>query len=48
MEWVKKTGVIASMVLVSGIVGHNMANKDIAVKEVKKERYFPAKIDFAG
>jgi len=48
MEWVKKTGVIASMVLVSGIVGHNMADKKAEVKEVKKERYFPAKIDFAG
>jgi len=48
MEWVKKTGVIASMVLISGAVGHNMANKKVEVKEVKKERYFPAKIDFAG
>jgi len=48
MEWVKKTGVIASMILISGAVGHNMANKKEEVKEVKKERYFPAKIDFAG
>jgi len=48
MEWVKKTGVIASMILVSGIVGHNIADKRTEVKEVKKERYFPAKIDFAG
>ena len=48
MEWVKKTGVIASMILISGAVGHNMANKEAEVKEVKKERYFPAKIDFAG
>jgi len=48
MEWVKKTGVIASMVLISGAIGHNLANKNVAVKEVKKERYFPAKIDFAG
>jgi len=48
MEWVKKTGVIASMILISGAIGHNMANKEAEVKEVKKERYFPAKIDFAG
>ena len=48
MEWVKKTGVIASMILISGAIGHNMADKKAEVKEVKKERYFPAKIDFAG
>ena len=48
MEWVKKTGVMVSMVLFGGMMMHTIDNKKADVKEVSRERYFPAKIDFAG
>ncbi len=49
MEWVKKAGAIASVVLLSGVLIH--AVSDNTVKEKKEEiknNYFPAEIDFAG
>jgi hypothetical protein len=51
MEWVKKTGIIASVVLMSGMLIH--AVSDDAGKEKEQQAtegnyYFPEKIDFAG
>lgn len=51
MEWVKKAGVIASVVLVSGILINAVSGK--APAKTSKENtvtdfYFPATIDFAG
>ena len=48
MEWIKKTGVIASMVVFSGVIVHTMADKDTNSKETVKEHYFPKEINFAG
>ncbi len=51
MEWVKKAGVIASVVLVSGILINAVSGK--APEKTSEEKtvtdfYFPASIDFAG
>jgi membrane-bound lytic murein transglycosylase D len=49
MKLIEKTGVIASVLLVSGMLIHSVPNKEAAEKpEVKKEFPFPDKIDFAG
>lgn len=48
MELIKKTGVIASVILISGMFIHAVSDKDINKEIVKKEQYFPAEIDFAG
>lgn len=48
MELIKKTGVIASVILISGMFIHAVSDKDINKETVKKEQYFPAEIDFAG
>ncbi|OIQ22231.1 MAG: murein transglycosylase [Flavobacterium sp. MedPE-SWcel] len=51
MEWIRKTGIIASVVLVSGVLIHAVSNNE--PREVKQEVtpigcYFPDSIDFAG
>ncbi|MGQ3088647.1 lytic transglycosylase domain-containing protein, partial [Flavobacterium sp.] len=49
MKLIEKTGVIASVVLISGLLINGMPEKNETVKaEVKKEFPFPDKIDFAG
>lgn len=48
MELIKKTGVIASVILISGMFIHAVSDKDINKETIKKEQYFPAEIDFAG
>lgn len=49
MEMLRKTGLIASVVLVSGMLIHAVASDTVAKpEEVKKENYIPAQIDFAG
>jgi len=49
MKLIEKTGVIASVLLVSGMLIHSVPNKEAAEKpQVKKEFPFPDKIDFAG
>lgn len=48
MEWIRKTGVIASMVLVSGVLVHTATSKQANEQTVAKIHYFPAEIDFAG
>lgn len=47
MEWIKRTGIMASMVLFGGVMMHTIDSKKDETK-VNKERYFPSKIDFAG
>ncbi|KGO92375.1 lytic transglycosylase domain-containing protein [Flavobacterium subsaxonicum] len=48
MEWIRKTGVVASMVLVSTLLVHTATNKPAESKEAANGSYFPAEIDFAG
>ncbi|AWH85351.1 murein transglycosylase [Flavobacterium album] len=49
MKLIEKTGVIASVLLVSGMLINGMPEKKAAKKtEVKKEFRFPDRIDFAG
>lgn len=48
MEWIKKTSMIASMVLVSGVMVHTVNDKNVTEKVVEKGRHFPTEIDFAG
>lgn len=48
MEWVKKTGLIASVLLVSGMFIHAVSVENAEKEPVVKEDYFPAEIDFAG
>ena len=48
MEWIKKTGVVASMVLVSGMMVHSVSDKKTDTHVVEKGRHFPTEIDFAG
>ncbi|TRW23322.1 lytic transglycosylase domain-containing protein [Flavobacterium zepuense] len=48
MEWVKRTGVVASMVLVSTVLVHTATNRQAEKQPEKKVAYFPAEIDFAG
>lgn len=47
MELIKKTGVIASAILMSGVLIHSAYDKQ-ADAEVKREVYHPSEIDFAG
>lgn len=49
MKLMKKTGLIASVVLVSGILIHAVSDEKIGDKApVEKGYFFPAEIDFAG
>ncbi len=48
MELIKKTGIIASAIVMSGVVVHTAYNKDEVKAVSQKEYYFPAEIDFAG
>lgn len=49
MERIKKAGVIASVILVSGVLIHAVSTKQPDNNAtVAKEYYFPAEIDFAG
>jgi len=48
MEWVKRTGVVASMVLVSTVLVHTAINRQTEKQPEHKAAYFPAEIDFAG
>lgn len=51
MEWVKKTGIIASVVLMSGMLIHAVSDDVSKEKEQQSTEgnyYFPEKIDFAG
>lgn len=47
MELIKKTGVIASAILMSGVLIHTAYDKPAAT-DVKKEMHYPTEIDFAG
>lgn len=48
MELIKKTGIIASAVLMGGMFAHTVYDKDDNKQAIKKEQYFPTEIDFAG
>lgn len=48
MELIKKTGIIASVILMSGMLVRTTYNKTEEKETVKKENYFPTNIDFAG
>ncbi|MCO6148517.1 lytic transglycosylase domain-containing protein [Flavobacterium sp. NRK1] len=48
MELIKKTGIIASVILMSGMLVRTAYNKTEEKETVKKENHFPANIDFAG
>lgn len=48
MELIKKTGVIASAILMSGVLIHTAYNKQADADTIKKEQYYPTEIDFAG
>lgn len=48
MEWVKKTGLVASVLLVSGMFIHAVSVENTEKEPVVKENYFPAEVDFAG
>jgi len=48
MEWIKKTSMIASMLLVSGVMVHTVTDKNDPEKVTAKGRHFPTEIDFAG
>lgn len=50
MNRIKKAGLIASVVLVSGVFIHAVSNvpQNTEANNIKKENYFPAQIDFAG
>ena len=48
MEWVKKTGLIASVLLVSGVFIHAVSVEQPEKETVVKEKYYPTEIDFAG
>lgn len=48
MDWMKKTGIIASAVLVSGILIHAVSTEQPVEGSVITGNYFPAEIDFAG
>lgn len=49
MDWIKKTGMIASVVFVSGILIHATSNAGLEkTKTYEAGTYFPARIDFAG
>ena len=49
MNLIKKTGLIASVVLVSGILIHAVSNENIKEKApIVKGYYFPTEVDFAG
>ena len=48
MEWVKKTGLIASVLLVSGVFIHAVSVEQPEKEADAKEKYYPTEIDFAG
>jgi membrane-bound lytic murein transglycosylase D len=48
MELIKRTGLMVSMILFGGMLMHTIDSRKADAKEITKERYFPAKIDFAG
>jgi membrane-bound lytic murein transglycosylase D len=48
MESLKKAGIIAAVVAMSGLFIHAVSDKNATGAEVRKENYFPAEIDFAG
>lgn len=49
MKWLQKTGILALVVVLSGILIHAVSTDTATpVKDVKKENYFPAEVDFAG
>lgn len=48
MERIKKAGIIASVILVSGVLIHAVSTKQPDSAAVANEHYFPTEIDFAG
>jgi hypothetical protein len=48
MELIKKTGVIASAILMSGVLIHAAYDKPATADAINKEQYHPTEIDFAG
>lgn len=48
MEWLKNTGVAASLVLLGGIAVQTTYEKPADSNTVKEQRAFPSQIDFAG
>ncbi len=48
MEWIKNTGIAASLIVLSGIAVQQAVNKPDVVTEKTEKRAFPNQIDFAG
>ncbi len=48
MESLRKAGIIAAVVAMSGLFIHAVSDKNATGAEIRKENYFPAEIDFAG
>jgi membrane-bound lytic murein transglycosylase D len=48
MNNIKKAGIIASIVLASGLFIHAVSDNKVATASSVKDHYFPAEIDFAG
>ena len=48
MNWIKKIGIIALVVFVSGGLIHAVSTENKSKEIAKKERYFPATINFSG
>lgn len=48
MNWIKKTGIIASVVLVSGMLIHAVSTDGVGGVKTTERAYYPTEIDFAG
>jgi hypothetical protein len=48
MEWIKNTGIAASLIVLSGIAVQQAVNKSDGITEKTEKRAFPNQIDFAG
>lgn len=48
MEWIKNTGIAASLIVLSGIAVQQAVNKPDGITEKTEKRAFPNQIDFAG
>ncbi len=48
MERLKKAGIIASVILVSGVLIHAVSTNQAETAHINKEQYYPVEIDFAG
>jgi len=48
MKWIKRTGLVASAMLIGGLFIHAVSVEQPEKENVVKENYFPAEVDFAG